>query len=190
MFGSTRPLPAFLRVPASRHVAGAALLLLVSALLTTPAYASQDVVQFGTTIKVPKDAAIHDAVCFFCSVEAEGAVNGDIVVFFGDVHIGTKASHDVVNFFGHVRAEDETSIGGDLVSMFGGVHLGENVSVGKDMVSMFGSFSAPETVSVGGDRVIQSAWVFWTPLLLIVSAIWLLVHEVRGRRARRILRGY
>jgi hypothetical protein len=169
-----------------RTVAIAALLLVCGA----RAHAAQDVVQFGTTIKVPQDAAIHDAVCFFCSVEAEGAVNGDIVVFFGNVRIGTKASHDVVDFFGHVQAADDTSIGGDLVSMFGGVELGENASVGKDVVSMFGNFRSPDSVSIRGDRVIQPAWLFWVPLMLLVSGIWLLVHEVRGRRARRILRGY
>jgi len=177
-------------MPASARALSVVALLLGSLAIAPPARAAQDVVQFGNTIKVPKDASIHDAVCFFCSVEAEGAVNGDIVVFFGNVEIGTKASHDVVNFFGNVRAANETTIGGDLVSMFGHVELGENVSVGKDVVSMFGSYTSPDSVSIGGDRVIQPAWIFWVPLMLLVSGIWLLVHEVRVRRARRILRGY
>jgi hypothetical protein len=184
MFGLAR------MVPAAGRVLSAIAVVVFGGLLAVPAHAAQDVVQFGTNINVPKDASIHDAVCFFCSVEAEGAINGDVVVFFGNVEIGTKASHDVVNFFGHVRAADETTIGGDLVSMFGGVELGENVSVGKDVVSMFGSFNSADTVSIGGDRVIQPAWIFWVPLMLIVSGIWLLAHEVRGRRARRMLRGY
>ena len=77
------------------------LLVAVVGALALPAHASKDEVQFGSTIHVPRDGSIHDAVCFFCDVDADGTVEGDIVVFFGDVHIGTAANHDVVNFFGN-----------------------------------------------------------------------------------------
>ena len=153
-----------------------------------PAYASKDEVQFGTAIHVPRDASIHDAVCFFCDVDADGTVEGDIVVFFGDVHIANAANHDVVNFFGTIKAEDDARIGNSMVSMFGSVHLGEDVSVGKDLVAMFGGVRFADSVSVGGDRVVEPAWLFWTPLLVIVLVVVLIVRELRNHRRRALMR--
>src|ERR1035438_9826627 len=115
----------------------------------TPARADRDAVQFFSDIRVAPDAAVHDAVCFFCSANIEGEAKGNVVVFFGNVHLAGKADHDVVNFFGKVSAEDKAQIGNSLVSFFGMIRLGEDVSVGKDMVSMFGVVRAPESVSVG-----------------------------------------
>jgi hypothetical protein len=91
------------------------------------ARAEQDAVQFFSNIDVPEDSTVHDAVCFFCSVNLDGKATGDIVVFFGNVHIASDAQHDVVNFFGNVTADENASIDHDLVSMFGNVRLGDNV---------------------------------------------------------------
>ena len=165
------------------------LVIAIGGALALPAHASKDEVQFGSTIHVPRDASIHDAVCFFCDVDADGTVEGDIVVFFGDVHIGTAANHDVVNFFGNIKADDNTHIGQDLVSMFGSVRLGEDVSVGKDLVAIFGGgLRAAESVSVGGDRVIEPAWLFWGPLLFVALVVILVVREFRAHRRRTVMR--
>lgn len=156
--------------------------------LTLPAHASKDEVQFGSAIHVPRDASIHDAVCFFCDVDADGTVEGDIVVFFGDVHIGSAANHDVVNFFGSIKADDNAQIGQDMVSMFGSVRLGEDVSIGKDLVAMFGDLRSADSVSVGGDRVVEPAWLFWGPLLMIGLVVFLIVRELRAHRRRAFMR--
>lgn len=157
---------------------------------STPALADRDAVQFGSDIHVAPGASVHDAVCFFCSVNAEGEVQGDIVVFFGNIHIADKANHDVVNFFGQITAEDNASVGQDMVSFFGLVRLGKSVSVGKDLVVMFGGARAAESVTVGGDRVVQPGWVFFGPLIFVVLIILLILHEYRAYRRRVILRGY
>ena len=154
------------------------------------AYAEGDAVQFGSNINVARDATMQDAVCFFCSVNVEGKVTGDIVVFFGNVHIAGDAQHDVVNIFGRVTAENGTAIGEDLVSVMGAIRLGENVSVGKDLVAVFGWLHAPASVSVGGDRVVQPPWLFWGPLLLIGLIIFVVVREYRTYRRRLAQDGY
>jgi hypothetical protein len=163
---------------------------LLAAAFVLPARAERDLVQFGSTIRIPAGESVHDVVCFFCSVDNRGTVQGDIVVFFGHVHLDGVANHDVVNFFGNVRAEDNSSIGQDLVSFFSSVRLGNNVTVGKDMVSMFGSFRSAPTVRNGGDRVIQPAWLFWGPLLAIALVIIFVAREYRGYRRRMYVRGY
>ena len=167
-------------------------LLLASVLLlgVTPAFANKDAVQFGSNIVVPEGQSVHDAVCFFCSVNAKGDIDHDVVVFFGNVHIAHASRHDVVVFFGSVRAEDDASIGHDVVNFFGSVHLGENVTVGNDLVVMFGGLRAADSANIVGNRVAQPAWLFWTPLIVLGLIITLIVHEVRSRRRREYLAAY
>ena len=171
------------------RVFGIALCVLLASALATPARAAQDIVEFGSTIDVPQKDTIHDAVCFFCSVNVEGTVNGDIVVFFGNVRIKGQANHDVVNFFGDVTAADDTSIGHNLVNFFGGVRLGQNVTVGQDTVVMFGNLRAADSANFGGSRVVEPGWLFWGPFLALGLGIYFVVHEFRGYRRRRLL-GY
>lgn len=171
-------------------VAGVMFLLLLAGFAAAPARAEQDVVHFGSSIEVPANDSIHDAVCFFCSVKAQGTVRGDIVVFFGSVEINGHADHDVVDFFGDVNAADDTSIGHSLVNFFGSVQLGEHVQVGQDTVVMFGDLRSASTASFGGDRVYEPGWIFWIPFLLIAGGISFVVHEFHEARRRRYLRGY
>lgn len=168
------------------RVFSAVMLAAALAAAAPSAFASRDVVQFGSNIEVEPGTSVHDAVCFFCSVDDRGAVEGDIVVFFGGVRINGHANHDVVNFFGSVNAADNAAIEHDLVSMFGSVHLGENVAVGGDMVAMFGDVQQKSSVTVGRDRVVQPAWIFWGPLFLIVLVGLVVVREVRDSRRRRM----
>jgi hypothetical protein len=172
------------------RIAGMVFLSALIAFSATQARANQDVVHFGSSIDVPVDGSVHDAVCFFCSVRTHGTVRGEIVVFFGSVEIEGHADHDVVDFFGDVTASDDSSIGHSLVNFFGRVRLGENVKVGQDTVVMFGNMRSASTTSFGGDQVYEPGWIFWIPFLLIAGGISFVVHEVRMARRRRYLRGY
>lgn len=167
-------------------------LLLGSALFlaAAPAYANKDAVQFGSNIVVPEGHSIHDAVCFFCSVNAKGTIDHDVVVFFGNVHIARESKHDIVAFFGTVRADDDAAIGHDVVNFFGSVRLGENVTVGNDLVVMFGGLNAADSANIAGNRVAEPIWVFWTPLIVLGIIITLIVHEVRSRRRRAYFAAY
>lgn len=171
----------------TRRVLGLSLLAIAFLSAPAAARAERDAVQFFENIRVGPQATVHDAVCFFCSVDMEGTASGDIVVFFGSVHIAGEAQHDVVNFFGSVEADDNSTINHDLVSMFGSVRLGNDVKVGQDLVTMFGSLHTADSVTVGNDRVFQPAWVFSAPFLLLVALVWLIVHEVRSRRQRLMM---
>lgn len=156
----------------------------------TPAHANKDAVQFGSNIVVPEGQSIHDAVCFFCSVNAKGSIDHDVVVFFGNVHIAHESKHDIVVFFGTLRADDDASIGHDVVNFFGSVRLGENVTIGNDLVVMFGGLHAADSATIVGNRVFQPLWVFLTPLIVLGLIITLIVHEVRSRRRRDYLAAY
>jgi len=167
-----------------------AVALLCAALACVAAHAEEDAVQFFSNINVGPDATVHDAVCFFCSVNIEGKATGDVVVFFGNTHVTSDAQHDVVNFFGRVTADDNASIGHDMVSMFGSIRLGENVRVGEDMVAVFGSIDAPDSVSVEGSRVEEPAILFYGPFFFLVLVFILVVREFRAYRRRCWMRAY
>jgi len=143
-------------------------LLVALALAATPARADRDAVQFGSRIVVPAGESVHDAVCFFCSVEAQGPID-----------------HDVVVFFGNVRVDYDGMIGHDVVDFFGRVQLGENASVGNDVVAMFGSVRLADSASINGNRVFQPAWLLWVPLMLLGGIVALIVSAFRSYRRRQ-----
>jgi hypothetical protein len=174
-----------IRIP-FRWLSLAAVLIMLAA----PAWAANDEVQFGSSIKVPKGQSIHDAVCFFCSVQVDGELTGDIVSFFGDVRVNGTANHDVVNFFGTVTVADGASIRHDVVNFFGGLRLGDDASVGKDAVVMFGQLRQADSANIGGNRVVRPGWIFWMPLLLVSLGVSFVVQEARMARRRMILGGY
>jgi hypothetical protein len=154
---------------------------------SVPARADSDDVHFFEDIHVAPNKPAHDAVCFFCNVDVQGEVNGDIVVFFGEVNITGHANHDVVNFFGEVTADDNAVIGNDLVSFFGFIQLKKNVSVGRDMVSMLGAVDADNSASIGHDHVEFPFWVGLFPFLIIFGIVALIVRAVRENRWRRYM---
>ncbi len=154
---------------------------------SVPARADSDDVHFFEDIHVAPNQPAHDAVCFFCNVDVQGDVNGDIVVFFGEVNIAGHANHDVVNFFGEVTAEDNAQIGNDLVSFFGFVNLKKNVTVGRDLVSMLGSVDTDNSVSIGHDHVEFPFWIALLPFLIIFGIVALIVRAVRENRWRRYM---
>ena len=160
------------------------LLLAGSALLTQPAEAEGDAVEFGSTIHVAATDSLHDAVCVFCSVEDEGVVTGDIVAIFGSVHISGEARHDVVSVFGGVHLEDGATIEHDAVSVFGNTRIGRHAKVGHDLVNIFGQLHVDTSASVYGNKVSQPFFFFWTPLVVLGGIIFALVQISRSRRYR------
>jgi hypothetical protein len=173
-----------------RRIFAVCLLGAAFAAASKPARAEQDQVQFFSNIHVESGSQVHDAVCFFCSVDIEGKATGDVVVFFGNTHIATDAQHDVVNFFGSVTADDNATIEHDLVSMFGSIRLGANVHVGEDLVAMFGTLHTGDGVSVEGDRVVQPPWIFYGPLIFLVVIFIVVIREFRAWRRRAFMRSW
>ena len=159
----------------------AAALLFVAA----PARAQNDRVQFFSNIHIGPNDTANNAVCFFCSVDAEGPVNGNIVAFFSHVNVRTTVDQNVVSFFSNMNVLPGSSVDQNLVTMFGSVHVDNGAHVGQNAVTMFGSFYAADSASIDGNRVYFPFWLFGIPTLLIGLVIYVIVREVRERRYRR-----
>jgi hypothetical protein len=171
-----------------------ALLPVLACLLTVamarPARAAQDSVEFFNNVDIAQGEEAHDVVVFFGNANIDGSVNGDVVVIFGNVNLRGTAHHDVVNIFGSVHMDDNASVGQDLVNIFGGTRMGEHTSIGKDSVVIFGNLHAASSASFGGDRVVQPAWLFFIPILILVLIVRAIFAGVRYPRRYRYMRGY
>jgi hypothetical protein len=133
-----------------------------------PASAS-DEVHFLQNIQISEDSTIHDVVCFLCSVEAKGDVQGDIVVFGGSLQLKGNAHRDVVVFAGNVN-------------------MGAEATIGRDLVIFGGQLNAGSHAMINGDRVIFPAWIFLFIFLVLFAMVWgvyLLIRWLvdRGRPA-------
>ena len=160
----------------------AAALLLVA----PPAHAQDNnSVQFFTDLRVDPGKPVENAVCLFCSVHAEGEINGNLVVIFGNAHIGTAVHQNVVSIFSSVTAAPNASIEQNVVNIFGKVRLGDGAHVGQNIVALFGATQFAPSSVVDGNRVIMPFWLFGIPTLLIGLVIYVIVREVRERRYRR-----
>jgi predicted acyltransferase (DUF342 family) len=98
------------------------------------AHAASDRVSFLHDIVISDTEEVEDAVCFLCSIRAEGKVSGDAVAFLGSIHTGSEVSGDVVSFLGDVTMSDDTRIGGDCVVFGGSLRKGSDAAIGGDTV--------------------------------------------------------
>ncbi len=121
----------------------------------------RDFVQFGNDIVVRNGEEVHDAVCFLCSIEIDGTVNGDTVAFLGNIHVRGHAQRDAVVFLGNVT-------------------LGENASIEHDVVVFAGNLRLGPGASVGNDRVVFPFVLLLMPFLLVAAFVGLIVWAVRA----------
>ncbi len=153
--------------------------------MATPARADSNSIQFFTDLRVEPDKPVENAVCFFCSVHAEGEINGNLVILFGNAHISSAVHQNVVSIFSSVNAQSDASIEQNLVNIFGKVRLGDNAHVGQNVVALFGMTEFSPSSVIDGNRVLLPFWVFGIPTLLFGLVIYVIVRELRERRYRR-----
>ena len=167
--------------------------LLGAALLAaaTPARADGgDVIHFARSIQVDHDVEIDDAVCFFCNVQVDGTVTGDVVAVFGNIHIAGDVQHDAIDVVGGLTAEQNASIEQDVISVLGATRLGEHVIVGRNLVTYSGVVEMAPTAAVGNQRIDNPGWYLWIPLLFVILVVMWVMRAYHVYRKRLIARGY
>ncbi len=128
-----------------------------------PAFAGDnDRVSFGQRIVVGENQTADDLVCFLCSIEVKGTVDGDVVSFLG----GVKSR-------GPIR--------GDVVSLLGDVNLMDNGSIDGDLVVLGGSLHKSAEAHVGSERVVFPVTIVLLPFIFLVAIIWAIARLFRRR---------
>ena len=151
-----------------KFLLAAALLLLLAAPF---AHADQDRASFGGDINVAEGESAGDVACAFCSVHVHGDVKGDVAVLFGSVTV--DSSH---------------SISGDVAILGGDLNLAEDTEVGGDVAIAAGNLNIAPDAEIHGNRTVLPGhlWllVILSPLLILISIIWLIVYLVRRNSYR------
>jgi hypothetical protein len=143
-------------------------LLLASAL---PAFArsSEDRVGFGNDITIAEGETAGDVACMFCSVHVHGDVRGDVAVMFGRVEIDAGRT-----------------ISGDVAALGANLNMGEGATVRGDLALAAGDANLASGAIVHGSSMVLPGriWLLlpFTPLLILIGVIWLIVYLVRRNR--------
>jgi hypothetical protein len=131
--------------------------------MARPAFAhGNDRVNFAQRIVVDENDSTGDLVCFLCSIEVHGNVQGNVVSFLGGVK-GDGAMHgDVVSFLGDVNLSGNSTVDGQVVVLGGDLRRGTDVRMGQDQVVLPGA-------------------VFAVPLIFLVAILWGITRLFRRR---------
>lgn len=149
-----------------------------------------DVIHFARSIRVDHDAEIDNAVCFFCTVQVDGTVTGDVVAVFGNIHITGDVQHDAVDIVGELKAEENASVEQDVIGVLGATRLGEHVIVGRNLVTYSGTVEMAPTAAVGNQRIDNPGWYLWIPLAFVLMIVFWVMRAYGAYRKRLIARGY
>ncbi len=148
-------------------------LIFLAAMLTAgskPAFAgSNDRVSFAQRIVVHQDESVSDVVCFLCTIENHGTIDGDVVSFLGGVKTEGPVHGDLVSFLGDVSLAGEGSIDGDLVVMGGNLHKSADTRLGASQVIFSPAifllpFILLGIVVLGVTRIFRRRPVYFAPL--------------------------
>jgi hypothetical protein len=73
----------------------------------------------GQDIFVASGQQIHNATCFFCSVQVEGDLTGHVFVLFGSVNVSGQVQRSVTVIWGNAVVDSQARIGGNTVVLWG-----------------------------------------------------------------------
>ncbi len=74
---------------------------------------------FNEDIFVASGQQIHNATCFFCSVQVEGDVSGHVLVLFGSLNVSGQVKGGATVLWGNAVVDSQARIGGDTVVLVG-----------------------------------------------------------------------
>ncbi|HSY70565.1 MAG TPA: hypothetical protein VK813_18080 [Edaphobacter sp.] len=158
------------------------LLLTAGALGQAPAnrtYVAQD-------IFVASGQQIHNATCFFCSVQVEGDLTGHVFVLFGSVNVSGQVQGSATVIWGNAVVDSQARIGGDTVVLWGNAVYETDESLSGSAYVLGGHMSHVSKASAEGrspHRVSVGPLFFCLLGVLVLLLLSLLIVPRIRRRA-------
>jgi hypothetical protein len=156
------------------------LLLTVGALGQTPGnrtYVGQD-------IYVASGQQIHNATCFFCSVQVEGDLTGHVIVLFGSVNVSGQVQGSATVIWGNAVVDSQARIGGDTMVLWGNAVYETDESLSGSAYVLGGHMSHVSKASAEGrsPRRVSVGPLFFGLLALLVLLLLSILIVPRLRR--------
>jgi hypothetical protein len=73
----------------------------------------------GQDVFVAAGQQVHNATCFFCSVQVEGDLTGHVFVLFGSLNVSGQVRRSATVIWGNAVVDSQARIGGDTVVLGG-----------------------------------------------------------------------
>jgi hypothetical protein len=120
---------------------------------------------FHQDIFVGQGQQIHNATCFFCSVQVEGDVTGRVFVLFGNINVSGRVDGPSTVIGGNAVIDSQAHIGGNALVVIGNaVYEAEDSIAGNAWV--IGGHLSPVS-----HRVQSSHRMSFSPVVFFAAAI-------------------
>jgi len=139
----------------------------------------------GQDIFVAAGQQVHNATCFFCSVQVEGDLTGHVFVLFGSLNVSGQVRRNATVIVGNAVVDSQARIGGDTVVLGGNAVYESDESLAGSAYVLGGHLSHVSKASGErrGHRVMVGPLFFW---LLAVLVLLLLSLVIAPRVRRRV----
>lgn len=137
----------------------------------------------GQDIFVASGQQIHNATCFFCSVQVEGDLTGHAFVLFGSLNLSGQVRDGATVIGGNAVVDSQARIGGDTTVIGGNAVYEADESLAGDAWVLGGHLShVPRVKGEDRRRTVLSPKVMWGLLVLLIAGAGAAIVVPRVRR--------
>jgi hypothetical protein len=154
-----------------------ALRTLALLLITLPgaAQAHGNRTYFNQDIFVAQGQQVHNAICFFCSVQVEGDLTGRVLVLFGSLNVSGRIEGGATVVGGNAVVDSQARLGGNVVVFGGNAVYESDESISGNAYVIGGHLSTLGDRSKSTRRVSFSPAFFFSlaaAVLVLLSALF------------------
>lgn len=143
---------------------------------------------FGQDIYVAAGQEVHNATCFFCSIQAEGDVTGHALVVFGSLDLSGQMKEGATVIGGNAVVDSQARIGGDTVVLGGNAVYETDESLAGSAYVLGGHLSHVSREKGFGKKRISLSPMVSGVIGVGVLLLLFLVVAARVRVRRRVVR--
>ncbi len=124
---------------------------------------------FNQDIFVAQGQQVHNAICFFCSVQVEGDLSGRVFVFFGSLNVSGRIEGGATVIGGNAVLDSQARLGGNAVVIGGNAVYESDESISGNAYVIGGH------LSTFGERAKTTRRVSFSPAFFFSLAVAVLV---------------
>ncbi len=124
---------------------------------------------FNQDIFVAQGQEVHNAICFFCSVQVEGELSGRVLVVFGSLNVSGRVEGGAMVIGGNAVLDSQARLGGNAVV------IGGNAVYESEESILGNAYVIGGHLSTFGERAKTTRRVSFSPAFFYSLAVIILV---------------